>query len=71
MQIKIDCVKQVEGAEETKVFNSDLVYDNLGYEDVVLLEKALIGALSGLAKHAEEVKIPEKKAKKEKEKRDK
>jgi len=49
--LSAQCV--VEGEDSPKMFNADVVYHNMSYEDVVLVEKHLIGVFTGLNQFAE------------------
>lgn len=55
--IDVKCVRD-DGIE---TFTTNVAYKNMDYEDVVLVEGALIKTLESLNKYAQEVKIPEKK----------
>lgn len=43
----------VEGENAPKMFDSEITYHNMKYEDVVLVEGAVIQMLAGLNKFAE------------------
>lgn len=43
----------VEGENAPKMFDSEVIYYNMKYEDVVLVEGAVIQMLAGLNKFAE------------------
>jgi len=42
-----------EGEDAPKMFNADVVYHNMKYEDVVLVEKHLLAVFTGLNQYAE------------------
>jgi len=42
-----------EGEDAPKMFEANVVYHNMQYEDVVLVEKHLIGVFAGLQQYAE------------------
>lgn len=44
---------EVVDEEGVEMFDANVTYKNMGYDDVVLVEKALIEMLSGLNKFAE------------------
>lgn len=50
--ISAQCV--VEGEDSPKMFDATVTYHNMGYDDVVLVEKHLIQSLDSLNKYAEE-----------------
>ena len=57
--ISAECV--VEGEDGTKMFDSNVVYHSMKYEDVVLVEKHLLTALQSLNQFAENKGKPAKK----------
>jgi len=62
-EFKISASCNVEGEDSPKMFDANINYYNMKYEDVVLVEKHVLGVFQGLNQYAEEKEIPSKKNK--------